>query len=150
MVLSSLLGADITLADMFFPIYTLEKLLFFPETSLMPLRKDGDFIWHNYFMNIYSILFSCWAHRHVLLLAQPDCDLKNILVNMLFYIYFCEMFSLAWSLAMMTPDYWGVLVLLFVMPIFLLVGGGLFFILLKDFELMEIEIKARKFLKKRA
>ena len=146
MVLSSLLGADINPIDVFFPAYTLEKLLLFPETALMPLRKDGEFIWGNYFINIYSILFSCWAHRFVLLLGQPDCDLKSVFFTVMLYIYFFEMYSLAWALAEMTPAYWGVLVILFLFLIFAFVLVFLYSYLTKlGFTIVEIEIKQKYF-----
>ena len=145
MVLSSLLGFDSNAIEVFLPIYTLEKLLLFPETALMPLRKDGEFIWINYFVNIYSIFFSCWVHRCVLLLGRPNCDLLSVFFTLIFNFFPAEMLSVVWALAEMTPAYWGALVILFLSPIFVLVGVGLYMILGKfGINLLEIEIEIRE------
>lgn len=151
MVLSSLLGVDKTLFDAFFPVYTLENLILFPETALMPLRKDEQFIWINYFMNMYSILFSCWVHRFILLFGRPNCDLRSVFYTMFGYFFFVEMSSVVWALSVMTPAYWGVLVVLFLMPAVIFVGGFLYVFLAEKFGFnfyFGIEIRERNFVKK--
>ncbi|CAN1561065.1 hypothetical protein MCEMAEM4_02675 [Burkholderiaceae bacterium] len=145
MILSSLLGLNSIGIEFFFPVYTLEKLILFPETALQPLRKDGLFLWDLYFYNIYSILFSCWAHRHALLIFKPDCAMKSVCWNVLQYFITIELLSVAWGLAEIAPAYWGILVILILLPIAVLSSVGLSLYLTKfGVEPLAIEVKARK------
>lgn len=141
MIVSTYLGIN-TPFDIFFPAYTLENILFLQDGALLPVNKDGEISQFNYLYNIYSTLFSLWVHRSLLLIQK--IGFFKTFYNISFYLLGFELYSISMGIAAIAPSYWGVGIVLVLLPITaaIMIGIGLLMNKL-NFDLYELEVNPK-------